>query len=52
MCKKSFISNNAYIIDEDFGPKKFNGRKRNISNWPSTIDFEKSNDNKNCGLIF
>ena len=26
--------------------------ERNISNWPSTIDIKKENDNKNYGLIF
>ena len=52
--QNSHFSNNAYIIDGDFEPKKSNGGKRNISNWPSpsTMDIEKVNDNKNYGLIF
>ena len=37
---------NACIIKGDFGLKKSNGRKRNISNWPSTMDIKKVNDNK------
>ena len=43
MCKISHFSNNAYIIDGDFG---------HISNWASIMDIEKVNDNKNYGLIF
>ena len=46
MDKISHFSHNAYIIGGDIRPKKSNGRKRNISNWPST-DIAKVNDNKN-----
>ena len=44
--QNSHFSNNAYIIDGDFEPKKSNGGKRNISNCPSTMDIKKVNDNK------